>query len=47
VYPDLAWCYDFPTRELAPISGLLAFYNEKVDIVLDGQLLARPTTHFS
>jgi len=47
VYPDLAWCYDFPTRGLAPISGLVAFYNEKVDIILDGQPLARPATHFS
>jgi hypothetical protein len=30
-----------------PISGLIAFYNEKVDIVLDGQLLDRRKTHFS
>ncbi len=27
--------------------GLIAFYNEKVDIILDGQLLDRPKTHFS
>lgn len=47
VYPDLAWCYDFPTRPLAPIAGLVAFYNEKVDTILDGQPLGRPTTHFS
>ncbi|HET9256350.1 MAG TPA: DUF427 domain-containing protein [Pseudonocardiaceae bacterium] len=47
VYPDLAWCYDFPTRQLLPIAGLVAFYNEKVDIALDGQPLARPKTPFS
>ena len=46
VHPDLAWSYDFPTRQLSPIAGLLAFYNEKVDIVLDGVRLERPTTHF-
>ena len=46
-YPDLAWCYDFPTRALSPIAGLIGFYNEKVDIFLDGQPLTRPTTHFS
>ncbi len=46
-YPDLAWAYDFPTRQLLPISGLIAFYNEKVDIILDGRLLDRPQTHFS
>ena len=34
-------------RQLLPIAGLVAFYNEKVDIVLDGQRLARPAAHFS
>jgi uncharacterized protein (DUF427 family) len=43
----LAWAYDFPTRQLLPIAGLIAFYNEKVDVIVDGQRLARPTTHFS
>jgi uncharacterized protein (DUF427 family) len=45
-YPDLAWAYDFPTRQLLPIAGLIAFYNEKVDISLDGKRLERPKTHF-
>jgi uncharacterized protein (DUF427 family) len=47
LHRDLAWAYDFPTRELLPIAGLVAFYNEKVDITLDGQLLERPVTHFA
>jgi uncharacterized protein (DUF427 family) len=47
VEPDLAWCYDFPTRQLLPIAGLVAFYNEKVDITIDGERLTRPQTHFS
>jgi uncharacterized protein (DUF427 family) len=47
VQPDLAWSYDFPTRQLQPIAGLIAFYNEKVDITVDGEALARPVTHFS
>jgi uncharacterized protein (DUF427 family) len=38
---DVAWSYAFPTRELLPIAGLVAFYNEKVDIALDGQALER------
>lgn len=46
-YPDIAWSYDFPTRELSPIAGLIAFYNEQVDIVLDGRRLPRPHTLFS
>jgi uncharacterized protein (DUF427 family) len=47
VQPDLAWAYDFPTRQLLPIAGMIAFYNEKVDISIDGQALERPVTHFS
>jgi uncharacterized protein (DUF427 family) len=46
VHPDLAWTYDFPTRQLSPIAGLISFYNEKVDITLDGIRLERPRTHF-
>ncbi len=46
-YPDIAWAYNFPTAPLLPIAGLVAFYNEKVDITLDGVLLDRPVTHFS
>jgi uncharacterized protein (DUF427 family) len=47
LHEDLAWAYDFPTRQLLPIAGLVAFYNEKVDTFLDGELLDRPHTHFS
>ena len=47
VHADLAWAYDFPTRQLLPIAGLVCFYNEKVDIVVDGRPLERPQTHFS
>jgi uncharacterized protein (DUF427 family) len=46
VHRDLAWAYDFPTRQLLPIAGMIAFYNEKVDIFLDGRKLERPKTHF-
>ena len=44
--PDLAWAYDFPTRELMPIAGMISFYNEKVDVVVDGVRLPRAKTHF-
>ncbi|MCU1612940.1 MAG: hypothetical protein JWO98_480 [Frankiales bacterium] len=44
---DIAWSYDFPTRQLLPIAGLVAFYNEKLDIFVDGRRLDRPVTHFS
>jgi uncharacterized protein (DUF427 family) len=47
LHADLAWSYDFPSRELLPIAGLVAFYNERADIFIDDTVLARPTTHFS
>jgi uncharacterized protein (DUF427 family) len=46
-HDDLAWTYDFPTREVSPIAGLVAFYNERVDVTLGGERLERPKTHFS
>jgi uncharacterized protein (DUF427 family) len=47
VYQDLAWTYDYPLREVAPIAGMIAFYNEKLDIFVDDTRLARPLTHFT
>lgn len=46
-YPDLGWTYGFPTRELLPIAGMVAFYNEHVDLTVDGRRLDRPETLFS
>ena len=45
-HSDLAWSYDFPTATLLPIAGMIAFYNEQIDHVVDGDLLTRPRTHF-
>jgi len=47
LHRDLAWSYDFPTTALAPIRGLVAFFNEKVDLVVDGVLQDRPVTRYS
>ncbi|HEY3946270.1 MAG TPA: DUF427 domain-containing protein [Solirubrobacteraceae bacterium] len=47
VYEDLAWSYPTPLPESQKIAGLIAFYNEKVDIYVDGELQERPSTKFS
>ncbi len=39
---DVAWSYDFPAVAVSAVAGMVAFYNEKVDILLDGDLLPRP-----
>jgi len=46
VHRDLAWTYDYPLPAVAPITSMVAFYNEKLDITVDGVQLGRPQTHF-
>jgi uncharacterized protein (DUF427 family) len=47
VHPDIVWIYRTPLPESQKIAGLACFYNEKVDLFLDGELQERPATHFS
>jgi uncharacterized protein (DUF427 family) len=47
VHEDLAWSYRTPLPESQKIAGLIAFYNEKVDMYVDGELQQRPATKFS
>jgi len=44
---DLVWTYRTPLPESVKIAGLISFYNEKVDLTLDGVPVERPKTHFS
>ena len=44
---DLAWSYKTPLPENVKIAGLIAFYNERADLIVDGERLARPKTKFS
>jgi uncharacterized protein (DUF427 family) len=44
---DLAWSYKTPFPENAKIAGLVAFYNEKADFIVDGERQTRPKTKFS
>jgi uncharacterized protein (DUF427 family) len=46
-HADFAWWYPSPLNESAGIEGRLCFYNEKVDITIDGEPTERPRTHFS
>lgn len=46
-YENLAWAYDFPTRDVLPIKGMVAFFDEKVDVFINGEQQTRPTTPFS
>jgi uncharacterized protein (DUF427 family) len=44
---DLVWTYDEPLLDAAPIKGLVCFFDELVDVTVDGRTRARPITKFS
>jgi uncharacterized protein (DUF427 family) len=46
-HTDIAWWYRHPAHESAGIAGLVAFYDEKVDVEVDGVAQERPRSHFS
>jgi uncharacterized protein (DUF427 family) len=47
VRDDLAWGYDFPLPESLRVAGLVCFYDERVDLVVDGVRQERPRTKFA
>lgn len=46
-YMDFVWSYPRPIPEIPKIENLLCFYNEKVDLYVDGALQERPLSPFS
>jgi uncharacterized protein (DUF427 family) len=44
---NIAWSYDRRFRDAAQIHGLVSFFNERVDLTVDGVLQARPVTPWS
>ncbi|MFL4477659.1 DUF427 domain-containing protein [Paeniglutamicibacter sp. ORCA_105] len=43
---DVAWSYAKPLPESAALAGLVCFYNERTDFLVDGKRLGRPKTPF-
>lgn len=44
---NLAWTYEDPLPEAAPVAGRVAFFDELVDVTFDGERRARPRTQFA
>ena len=42
VFPDIVWTYRAPLAESIKIAGLACFYNERVDLTVDGVREERP-----
>ncbi|HET6503165.1 MAG TPA: DUF427 domain-containing protein [Amycolatopsis sp.] len=47
LHPDIAWFYRMPVAESQKIAGLICFYNEKVDLFVDGVEQQRPKSPFA
>jgi uncharacterized protein (DUF427 family) len=47
VHRDVVWTYRSPVAESQKIAGLACFFDERVDVYLDGELQPRPRTPFS
>ena len=47
VVDDVAWSYRTPLPESEKVAGMIAFYDERVDLVIDGERQERPRTKFS
>lgn len=44
---DVAWTYREPLHDAQPVRNQIAFFNERVDIVVDGERRERPATQWS
>lgn len=44
---DVAWCYEEVLDDSPPVAGLIAFYDERVDFIVDGERRPRPHTQWS
>ncbi|GAA3398260.1 DUF427 domain-containing protein [Cryptosporangium minutisporangium] len=47
VHENIVWTYRSPLAESQKVAGLVAFYDEKVDVTIDGVPQGRPRTPFS
>ena len=47
LHDDLAWTYPEPQHDAEPVRDLIAFYNERVDVEIDGEVGERPITQWS
>lgn len=47
VIPDIAWAYQQPLHDASQVRGLTAFFDERVDVTVDGQRHERPVTPWS
>ena len=45
--PDIAWSYADPRHDAVQVRDLIAFFDERIDVILDGERRPRPITPWS
>lgn len=44
---DIAWSYPQPLHDALPVRDMICFFTERVDLTVDGEVIARPVTPWS
>jgi len=47
VIRDIAWTYEQPLHDAVQVRGLIAFFDERIDVTVDGERRERPITPWS
>jgi uncharacterized protein (DUF427 family) len=47
LHDDVAWTYERPIPECSKVEQAICFFNERVDLIVDGERLERPQTPWS
>jgi uncharacterized protein (DUF427 family) len=47
LHEEVAWTYSEPQHDAEQVRDLIAFYNERVDLEVDGEAQDRPRTQWS
>lgn len=45
--PDIAWTYEEPLHDALNVAGMVAFFTERLDLVVDGAPVERQVTPWS
>jgi uncharacterized protein (DUF427 family) len=46
-HDDLIWCYDAPLPDCVQLAGLIAFFDDRFDLIVDGERRERPDTVYA
>ncbi|MEQ8640856.1 MAG: DUF427 domain-containing protein [Alphaproteobacteria bacterium] len=45
LHTDAVWLYDYPLPDICKVQGRVSFWNERAELILDGEKVTRPESH--